>query len=387
MHTLSTQSNFGNSSLLQRIESLADFWWKLGRARGSMSQKLRAIRTGAWPRALHGVSSVIVGKKHWPPLRTQYMQALKVAKPGANPYLQMLLDGFCCDPQLYAIWTSLLDFRALGSNDSQLAMLDLIGRQAVDAAQASVSQVLCHRIHQLGWAIGSGGLVTDRFGQFSLGDCCVGELQTRVSRGWLDFVATQVSTRLDFKDFGQVDVPGTRKGLQCFPVVDQAALRAVMNGTTFTNRHAYHWSDDGSDLCPECGAVDSLRHKYWECPWVSALISTVPSDVLDVLPTLPEWARDRGWNVRPRILDLWSQYLLSLPTSAEVCPWVVELSSHECLDIFTDGSCVPGVTSVLSAASWSVLCWSTWKRWIVRGIVQGCLLWTFAWTFPICLPC
>ena len=80
----------------------------------------------------------------------------------------MLLDGFGCDPQLYAIWTSLLDFRALGSNEGQLAMLDLIGRQAVDAAQASVSQVLCHRIHQLGWAVCGGGIVADRFGQFRL---------------------------------------------------------------------------------------------------------------------------------------------------------------------------------------------------------------------------
>lgn len=216
----------------------------------------------------------------------------------------MLLDGFGCDPQLYAIWTSLLDFRALGSNEGQLAMLDLIGRQAVDAAQASVSQVLCHRIHQLGWAVCGGGIVADRFGQFSFGDCCIGELQTRVSWGWLDFVATQVSTRLDFQSFEQVDVVGTRKGLSCFPLVDQAALRAVMNGTTFTNRHAYHWSDDGSVLCPECGAVDSLCHKYWECPWVASLIASVPGDVKELLPALPDWARDRRWNVRPKIVDL-----------------------------------------------------------------------------------
>ena len=255
-----------NRSVLDRIASLDDFWQKLSMARGSRSQKVRAIRTAAWPRALHGVSAVIIGKKHWPGLRSSYMRALRLLKPGANPFLQMLLDGFACDPQLFAIWTSLLDFRALGCQDGQIALLDQIGACAVDAAQASVTQVLSHRIHQLGWTIELGGFVKDRYGRFSLAECCVGDLQSRVSWAWTDFVATQVHSRVDFGGFSRVSLAETCRGVASFALVDQAALRAVLNGTTFTNQHAYHWSGDGSIYCPECGAVDSLRHKYWECP-------------------------------------------------------------------------------------------------------------------------
>ncbi len=341
-----------NKTVLDRISSLDDFWTKLSSSRASRAHKVRAIRTAAWPRALHGVSAVIIGKKHWPLLRTCYMRSLKLLKPGANPYLQMALDGFGCDPQLYAIWTSLLDFRALGCSDGQLALLDQIGVQAVDAAQASVSQVLTHRVHQLGWSIAPGGFVRDRYGTFSLSDCCVGELQSRVSWAWLDFVATQVSAREDFPLFSQAYLSETCRGVAAFPLVDQAALRALMNGTTFTNRHAYHWSVDGSTRCPECGAVDSLYHKYWECAWTRDLVVQVPDDVRLLVPDLPVWARDRGWTVMPRLLELWRTYLLHLSPAVEF-QWLDDVAGPY-LDLFTDGSCIPGVNSDLSVASWAV---------------------------------
>ncbi len=336
--------------MLERVSSLDDFWSKLSRARGSFCQKIRAVRTGAWPRALHGVSAVVVGKKHWPVIRTSYMKALKILKPGSNAFLQMMLD--MTDPQCYAIWTSLLDFRALGRHDSQLALLDLIGAQAVDAAQASVSQVLCHRVHQLGWTVQTGGFVCDRYGSFSLLDCCVHELHRRVSWSWLDFVATQVDSRQDFKQFNRADVVATRKGTLRFSLFDRASLRAVLNGTLFTNRHSYKWSQNGSLQCPACGQTDSLRHKYWECPWTLDLVASVPHDVVALLPDLPDWARDRGWTICPSVLDAWRSYLIGLPLDLTCCPSVGV--PEGVLDLFTDGSCIPGITSDLNVAAWAV---------------------------------
>ena len=339
-----------NRTVIQRIADLEDFWQKIGASRGSYSQKIRAVRTGAWPRAFHGVSAVMMGKKHWPLIRTRFMKAFKLLKPGANAYLQMALDS--CDPQLYAIWTSLLDFRALGRQEGQLALLDMIGVQAVDAAQASVTQVLCQRVHQLGWTVQYGGFVCDRHGSFSLVDCCLSELQTRVSWAWVGFVAAQVASRHDFHDFSRVDLDATRIGLLDFFPADRAALRAVLNGTLFTNRHSYRWSSDGSLLCPACGQADSLGHKYWECQWSAELVARVPADVKEVLPSLPSWARDRGWTVRPSVLDCWTSYLLGLPMdfdTVQVCPGPLGV-----LDLFTDGSCIPGVTPALNVAAWAV---------------------------------
>ncbi len=343
-----------NQSLLQRVDSLDDFWTKLQASRGSFCQKIRAVRTGAWPRAFHGVSAVILGKKHWPVIRTKYMKALKLLKPGASALLQMLLD--CSDPQLYAIWTSLLDFRALGRHDSQLVQLDLVGAQAVNAAQASVSQVLCHRVHQLGWSVEPGGFARDRYGSFSMVDCCVQELHWRVSLAWIDFVSGHVASRQDFKEFGRVDVVASRRGLQDLSLVDRAAMRAVLNGTMFTNRHAYRWSSDGSLLCPVCNLPDGLHHKYWQCSWIRDLVDEVPEDVRAVLPSLPIWVRDRGWTFSPKLLDAWRSYLVGLQVDfAGFRP----PDTPGPLDLFTDGSCIPGISSDLNVAAWAVCVGST----------------------------
>ena len=343
-----------NRTTLQRFHALGDFWAKLRTARGTLPQKLRAVRTAAWPRAMHGVGAVIVGKKHWQRLRSNYMAAMKFAKPGANPMAQMLFDGFGTDPQLFAIWTSLLDFRAVGSADPHLAALDLVGVAGVGQAQASISEVLCHRIHQLGWSLLPGGIVCDRYGRFNVLACSLGELKIRVEWSWHGVVASELSSRMDFPGFENAHVRATRQGVQTFPIVDQAALRAVLNGTTFTNRHAYHWSENGSTLCPACGQPDGLHHKYWECPFVADLVSEVPVYVRDLLPDLPSWACDRGWSLAPSVLGAWRQYLVNIPFHVDFAP--ICRSFGDTLDLFTDGSCLWGSEPDFRLASWSVCC-------------------------------
>ena len=341
-----------NRTVTQRIQDLQDFWEKLRLARGSTAHKIRAVKTAAWPRALHGVSAVIVGRKHWEALRTCYMNALRFAKPGANPMVQMLLDGFGSDPQLYAIWTSLLDFRALGTSDLQLSSLDLVASLDPSSAQASISAVLCHRVHQLGWRLLSQGVVHDRLGSFRVTDCSLGELRLRVEWAWHDVVASSVAHRLDFGGFERVDVGSTVRGLRCLPLVDQAAMRALLNGTTFTNRHAYHWSSDGTLLCPACAGVDGLYHKYWGCPFVADLLQNVPPEVVEVVHKLPEWARDRGWTVSAANVVEWRRYLLGLPHALDFQQ--AQLVTAGTLDLFTDGSCLFGSDPSFRLAAWSV---------------------------------
>ena len=341
-----------NRTVLERIGSLSDFWSKLAVARGTLPQKLRAITSAAWPRALHGVSAVIIGGKHWAALRTAYMRALRVAKPGANPFLQMVLDGFSADPQLFSIWNTILDFRSLGGHGESSLCLGLIGADGFRSAQATVSEVLCHRLHQLGWQVLSERIVSDQYGSFDLASCNVVELRTRVGWSWLQVVAQKLENRLDFAHFSSVHVADTLAGVRKFPIQDQAALRAVLNGTTFTNRHAYHWSDSGVLECPACGMEDGLHHKYWCCPYVQDLIHEVPSVVVDLLPVLPSCVADRGWTLSPGLLVAFRQVLLSLPTEPVFQP--CREFGGEVLDVFTDGSCLFSHDRDLRLAAWAV---------------------------------
>ena len=341
-----------NSTLLQRVYGLDDFWRKLAVAKGSHVQKVQAVKCAAWPRALHGVSAVIVGKKHWQSLRSSYMKAFRHTKPGASPWLQLLLDGFSVDPQQYAIWNTILDYRSVGCNDVQRQNLDDLLLRGCNMAVASVSEVLCHRLHQLGWTVLPDGWVQDRFGRFHLGSEHIGSLQFRFGLSWNELVASQVSSRLDFVDFNKVHVAHTRQGIRRFPLPDQAALKAVMNGTTFTNRHAYHWSDDGSCACPTCGSLDSLHHKYWECPWVSDLYEQVPAPIRELVESLPSCMADRGWTPRLSLSIVWAQCLLQLLSVFDFRP--VDSLPDGVLDLFTDGSCLWGSDPDLRIASWSV---------------------------------
>ena len=349
---LSFTRQLRNSTLLQRIYGLEDFWRKVAVAKGSHMQKVQAVKCAAWPRALHGVSAVIVGKKHWQSLRTSYMKALRHAKPGASPWLQLLLDGFCVDPQQYAIWNTILDYRSVGCSDIQRLNLDEVALRGCNVAAATVSEVLSHRLHQLGWSVLEDGWVQDRFGRFHLGSENLCALQHRFGLSWNELVASQVSSRLDFVDFHKVHVAHSRQGIRRFPLPDQAALKAVMNGTTFTNRHAYHWSDDGSCACPMCGSLDSLHHKYWECPWILDLCDQVPEPIRDLVDVLPSCMADRGWTPRSSLSLVWTQYLLQLPSSLDFRP--VSYLPDGVLDLFTDGSCLWGSDPDLRIASWSV---------------------------------
>ncbi len=341
-----------NQTVLSRIAQLEDFWSKLGMARGTLAQKQRAVKTAAWPRALHSISAIQLGLKHFGGLRTCYMRALRFAKPGANPMVQMTLDGFAMDPQLYAIWRTVLDFRALGSDSVQLLTLDLVGSAGVTAAQATVSEVLCHRLHWLGWKVESQAVVSDAFGSFNLAFGNLLEVQLRMSWAWQKIVAQAILSRLDFGAFDFVHIEATRAGVKKYPLADQGALRAVLNGTTFTNRHAYHWSDTGCCSCPECGEDDNLHHKYWLCPFVQDLISQVPAEVLQVVEELPSCVVDRGWTLKPQIWTVWVRALLGLQMDFAFIP--VSLSVTDELDLFTDGSCFWGSSPDFRLAAWAV---------------------------------
>ena len=92
-----------NSVAQERFDSLVPFWTKLRKTKGGYLDKLRIVRTAAWPRALHGIAAAYIGKKKFHRLRTGLMQALGLDRPGANAYLQCFVED-ALDPQLLSIF-------------------------------------------------------------------------------------------------------------------------------------------------------------------------------------------------------------------------------------------------------------------------------------------
>lgn len=340
-----------NSTIVEKIRGLLDFWQKLRIAHGTYQQKLRLITTAAWPRALHGISSCYLGRKHWVSLRAACVRALKLDKPGSNSVLQLAQGRLGLDPLLYAIIQTFRDFRSYGSTDAHLVRLLEVHRGTACLPFCSVSQIVLSRLHILGWSWTSENLVQDGLSAFSLVDCGWAELEFRLWRAWTLFVARQVCHRDTLADFHLVDLRATHAAVAKLDPHEQAILRPILNGCTFTREHAFKWSQSGSLACPLCGQDDGFYHRLWVCPAASSLRNQVPSNVLSLVSSLPQSLSVHGWDLRSPTCDAWFSYFDSLPEgvlSLDLLP------TAPVVDLFTDGSCW-WPASEHRIASWSVI--------------------------------
>ena len=341
-----------NKTLGDRLDLLSDFWAKLRAMPCAFLQKLQLIHRVAWPRALHAVSAVVVGKKKFASLRTCYMKAVRLDKPGANPHVQCFLDGIVMDPQMYAIVDTVRAFRIHGQSADGLLNLSLTCAADGQEVWTHATSVLRQRIDQCGFQLQADGLVNDRFGFFDLSSCNFPEVLWRLQCGWTFKVAAMVSHRPSFREFFRVDAPATRAGVRKLPNFDQGVVRRHLNGATFANEHAHHWNADGQSLCALCGEPDSLRHRLWECTHSAPLRDNLPSMVLDCLPDLPEVACLHGWTLTSSWRDPWIQYLCSVPCEPSFV-WPETLPVI--LDLFTDGTCWCPTLAHARVAAWSVV--------------------------------
>ena len=341
-----------NKTALDRFRCLVDFWAKLGASGCAFRQKIMLITRVAWPRAMHAISSVVVGKHHFSDLRTAMMQALNLQKPGANPILQAGLESLSMDPQVYAILDTIRDARALGVNFCVVHDLDAGPLGDSPPQFNTVSEILCQRLHQVGFVPQLHGVVCDSIGTFRLLDCPFGELLLRVQIAWTSVMAARVSHRPSFQGFESVDVQHTRLAYLAFDQLDQGILRKHLHGANLTNEHAQHWSSEPTDQCAHCCGLDSVRHRLWDCPATQHLRDLLPLGFLHDVSTLPRVVSEHGWTLRAGLAPAWLSYLATLPSTVQFAP-AGQLAPI--LDVFTDGSCLFPADRDLRVASWAVV--------------------------------
>ena len=339
-----------NATQQARFDSLSDLWSKLRKAKGTYRAKLRIVRTAGWPRALHGIASAFIGRKHFHRLRTGMMHALSLNKPGSNAYLQCCLEEGL-DPQCWAILQSIREWRTLGDRCHQLHMLACLQDVDNQLHDASLTGILQQRLQVLGWKIDADGVVSDRIGRFELATCNWTELVFRLDKAWQDVVSCQVQHRTDFLHFSSVDVSATRRSLMLYNVYDQGVLHHNLIGATVTNAHACHWSSTGSSECPACGQADSLFHRYWVCAASADLRRQIPWHILQAVPTLPRVLTCQSWTLGSPFVNAWHYYLDCLPKLVPKCPCP---TSASWVDLFTDGSCMFPTAPEYRLSAWAV---------------------------------
>ena len=341
-----------NFHQVERFRQLSDFWQKLSSCRCTFNQKVTLIKRVAWPRAFHAVAAVVVGRKHFENLRTTVMQALRIQKPGANPELQCSLEGDAFDPMLFAAFETVRDARSL--RDAQSVALDLsVALFDSDVPQHnSLSEILGQRLHKIGFKVQSDATVLDAIGPLDFLQCPLQEFVWRAQWTWTQVLASVVKHRSSFRGFEYVDLPATRKAYAAFPAYEQGILRKHLHGASFTNEFVQHWSTSSSALCIHCQALDSIRHRLWECPATAHFRDQIPSDVILELEQLPRVVTEHGWTLRSSLADAWFCYLADLPVGVS---FFLPRPPTAILDLFTDGSCLFPRECAYRVASWAVV--------------------------------
>eukprot|EP00438_Fugacium_kawagutii_P003599 Skav221607 [mRNA] locus=scaffold1698:863164:868092:+ [translate_table: standard] len=325
-----------NCSQTQRIADLDSFWTQLRNSKAGYHQKLRALRTVAFPRGLHAISNANLGGQHWVNMRRQANKALLMQKPGVNPLIHLGLVAPAVDPLYVAIMHTLRDARQFRSEDYWASEVYPAAVGDLQPIPTSPVAILLDRVQLLGWTMLSTGEVSDEFGKFHPAQVNYLELEFRVAHAWQQYVAAQVSHRPEFAALGSADVHATRQQLYAQTVDDQALLRLSLSGGLFTQDAHKHWNDT-EGKCQWCDQADSLYHRYFQCSETKELREQHAPTVLRHVDSLPKSFVLRGWALRPPSWKPWMTYLANLPTA--VLPLYTQFSTSSLNIVFTDGSC------------------------------------------------
>lgn len=356
--SLGVHANFtkqlGNRTLVDRIKSLQGTWRLLRRSVAPYSSKIASLRVLAWPRALYGIGVTSIAPLHFANLRTGAAFGLRSNRVGAHPALRLAQHGFSFDPEGWAIWSTIKDFRDFANAAYVEATLSRVGSGDVRLPTNGPIAVLAARVSRLGWSSPMGRFV-DEIGEFSLFNSHLDALKIRVSIAWPRVVAGEVAHRKSFSGFQKVDLGETARILKQFPDPDRVYLQCALDGTMYTNQGKQHRKHSGADaqLCPFCKCQDGFYHRLWECPQFSDLRTSLAASILSEVQGLPKCQSCHGWAVKAQShLDFLSYLDAIQPYDAN--QYRLDLCRGSQIDLFVDGSCHASDEPTLRFASWAV---------------------------------
>ena len=372
---ISYTKQFSNSTVSSRLSALDDFWSALHRSPAPYAQKIQALRTVAWPRGLHAISSAPLGRSKWISVRSKAVQAVLGRKAGVNPGLLLGMLEAAADPEEVALLQTVRDLRAFSSVNFMQDCVVPLASNLTQVPANSPAHVLLTRLHQVGLHVAPNGHVVDRFGSFDCHSWNYTEVILRLQWAWHSRAASFVAHRKDFQGLSWVDPQTTRRKLATLDCHHQALLRLSLVGGSFTADVSTYWTDNGSSACKWCGGVDSLHHRYWTCASTRQFRSALAPDVLPVLDRLPTALTLRGWALHCPSWPSWISLLASLPR--DIPDPITPLSLSSWNHVFTDGSCLWQAYPNIRVAAWSaVLASPLGSSWAfdVQGILGSSFL-------------
>ena len=358
-----------------RFEAMAPLWGRLRVSCAPFAQKLRAVRTAAWPRALHACASVRILEQQFVTLRAGAVRGLNLDKPGTNSLLLLGMHFHPIhDPEFFAFWHTLLDFRRLqNEQDVQIDLQWILTQQEgkFPPGPLWVFFMGCLRI-QWSWDV-SQGLLLDRIGAFSLWRVSLKELEFRAVYAWQTMVGTLSQSRRGFAGMGMADAQLSQGSHLPLTDIQRGLLRTAHDGTFFTQDGLKYSSMDGDDKCPHCGEHDSIEHRIWHCSTFTHVRDQLAHLRPSQVESLPECTRLHCWIQAPPAQLTFFQLLDRIPDASHQ---LETPAGGGDLDLFTDGSCLFPQFPRVRVAAWAVLQGSVandggWSDCLAGGALHG----------------
>ena len=344
-----------NRTVATKMADLSPLWSKLRRSLANTSQKLKAARQCAWPRAFHSGSIVHLGWHRIHKQRVQLMKAVGYSMPSASSLIQFGLSMQPKnDPGYWLLLQSLRHFRKFADDFMSTWSLEMAALRS-DRQEPGPCGVMLSRLKDVHWQHLQHFTFLDHLGNTI--DVCqvsVQEIEVRVRDAWWSMIAQQAAKRKDFSGIQNVDVPVTFSAWKSQLPDAQGYLRVLMNGAQVcANRH---YADEEACRCKFCGEQDSVRHRHWECEGTKASREQLRSDTLELLPSLPVCTTLHGWATVSPHLSAFRQQIASIQSSTHTYAFAPQMWDHHLgCDLFPDGSADVPRCPTTRLATWAVV--------------------------------
>ena len=312
-----------------RIRNMEPRWSRLEASPAPYFRKVGALKSAAWPRALHGASNVHLGESKFALLRSGAMRGIGSKMPGANPVVHLgLVEYPTADPAYVALRESFLDARRLTCLDRAAPILDAMAGGALPPIAGPLAIMLV-RANDVGiaWSPDEQQFI-DEFGLLDLWGCCSQELDFRLCWAWQGFASNRVQNRRGFSGLTNVDPALSRRVLGPLSCADRATIRVARNVSFFTQDALHHIQEGETPQCLFCGDRDSIRHRVYHCPHFQPArqgLEVPPDD----LAQLEDFQALHAWGRRTPLLKEFLRALCKPSPCQFACP-----EGLGCLDLF-----------------------------------------------------
>ena len=344
-----------NSTITTRCVITAMLWDQLKRSTAPIHQKAKVCHTVAWPRALHGSSTVNVAPAKISTLRAGAMRALGFARKGASPLIQMSL---ClpskCDPGYWMLRETVMQFRRCCEPDKVFPLLDSLAFGKSHTTFPGPCGIFLKRIHEICWCWIGNGWINDHDGYpLHILHTPIQLLCLRIEQAWGQHIGSMQVNRRTMKGMHNVDHSFSMQGIDKLSGEDQGILRVAMNGTFYTNDKLVHGHTVQSKACPWCPSEDSITHRHLHCPYMRDFWEAIPESRREEIQDAPPCLVNHLWFPDLQASPFFRKALLTIPDTTDVFEPLNFQS--DIYHLFTDGSCLKPETPRLRLATWAVV--------------------------------